>query len=114
MFSDVVATYVKYFRFLKGNQTMYFIKFALCEVLNLLAVVINFAITNCFLSGKFSSYGSDVLNYMGMNYSERTSVVNPMCNAFPTKVSCEFKKFGAGSGQEVILISITIDPYTNP
>ncbi len=96
-----MATYVKYFRFLKGHHNHYFMKFVLCEILNLIAVWINFAITNCFLDGHFSSYGHDVVHYLTLNYSERSETPNPMCDAFPTKVSCTLKKFGSGSGGDV-------------
>ena len=63
----------------------YFAYFTLCEILNLVAILVNFYITNCFLDGKFLTYGLEVITYMnGMSQSQ---LIDPRCNVFPTLVS---------------------------
>jgi hypothetical protein len=50
-------------------------------------LVLNFWATNQFLSGGFSSYGSDVVNYLTTDADEWDSTnPGPMCLTFPTVV----------------------------
>ena len=78
----------------------YFWKFFAVECLNLTIVVINFFAIDFFLDGKFNGYGIEVFNYLADNKYQteiQTSsqtldvVINPMCNLFPTTVSCPTK-----------------------
>lgn len=79
----------------KKMTRKYFFTFLVCEYLNVIIAIVNYLIINSFLSGKFMSYGSDVLSYyIGTPYPEEilgksVETINPMCNAFPTVVSCK-------------------------
>ena len=90
IFSELVQIYVNYFRFSMENRFLsqnmkYFAYFTLCEILNLVAILVNFHITNCFLDGKFLTYGLEVITYM--NGMAQSQLVDPRCNVFPTLVS---------------------------
>ena len=74
-------------RFLSQNMK-YFAYFTLCEILNLVAILVNFHITNCFLDGKFLTYGLEVITYM--NGIPKSQLVDPRCNVFPTLVSTNY------------------------
>ena len=78
----------------------YFWKFFAVECLNLTIAVINFFAIDLFLDGKFHGYGIDVFNYLTDNKYQteiqlssqtREEPINPMCNLFPTTVSCPTK-----------------------
>ena len=45
-----------------------------------------------FLGGEFMTYGSDVLNYTGMESEDRP---DPMKTVFPKVTKCTFHKYGA-------------------
>ena len=82
------------------HNTSYFLKFATCELLNLLLLIINFSLTNKFLNGKFSSYGWDCLNYYRLSRDEQKFAPNPFCSTFPTEVSCDLPNVGAAGGKQ--------------
>ena len=47
----------------------------------------NWWATDAFLGGNFNTYGPEVFDYYNnLNEYERQNSVDPMCNAFPTKV----------------------------
>ena len=69
-----------------SNKTLVNI-FFLCQLLNLVIVLINFYINNDFLEDNFSTYGRDVLNYHMLEGNQADFQPNPMCNTFPTTVS---------------------------
>merc|ERR1712227_509418 len=79
----------------KPSKT-YIWKFLGCELLALTMMVANFILTDSFLSYKFRYYGWNVMAF----YSEKdtSDTFNPMCNAFPTKVSCNVGSFGSSGG----------------
>merc|ERR1712110_477517 len=63
-------------------------------------LVLNWWATDAFLGGNFHSHGSDVVGYYSKSdYNRQTSGerFDPMCNAFPTRVSCIIKT-GSASG----------------
>ena len=64
----------------------YFWKFLGCELLALVVMIANFIVTHLFLNSKFGSYGWNVMDYY-WKMNDQT-LENPMCNTFPTKVSC--------------------------
>jgi len=72
------------------NKT-YAIAFVLCEVLNLVIVLLNFWFTNIFLSNKFHNYGPRVLGYLN---GDPDSPENPMNEVFPKVAKCDFHKYG--------------------
>ena len=79
------------------TRTMaYFVSFVVCELLNVVAGIINFCIMDRFLQGKFADYGADVISH----YLDHDKVFNPMCSAFPTKIFCTISRQGVGGSVE--------------
>jgi len=88
--NTTLNTYVDYFQSLRSETTAYTIGFFFCELLNIAATIANFYIANAFLNHKFTTYGYEVVEYFRTD-GEALSKPNPMCDAFPTIVSCQFK-----------------------
>merc|ERR1711956_69035 len=61
-------------------------------------LVLNSWATNQFLSGGFSSYGSDVVNFLTADVWDPTDP-GPMCETFPTVVGCKIVTVGAAGGE---------------
>ena len=82
------------FRKLQGKWTTktYYLKFLVCQCLALLVLILNFYGTNQFLDKKFALYGYNVVEY----HMEPGELVDPMCNTFPTRVSCTYTYMGTG------------------
>jgi len=95
-----LKTHMWYLQKLKGQQMSYYIAFMVCQLLNLAMLTANWWATDKFLSGNFHTYGSDVMYYYRQDSSYRRNSDNPspMCNAFPTKVSCTMNYVGTGDG----------------
>jgi len=70
------------------------LKFFFCECLNFINVVGQIYLTDRFLGGQFTKYGTEVLEMVDMDPEERT---DPMSRVFPRMTKCLFHKFG-GSG----------------
>lgn len=94
----------KFYRVVMKGKTsykavLYNFSYFFCEILNLLMVVISRAILDSLLNGKFSSYGTDVNQFFTiLNDDEHVEKLpNPMCNLFPTEVSCSVS-YGAPTG----------------
>jgi len=83
----------------KIKYRVYHIKFFLCEILNVVAVIASFTICDELFDGKFWNYGSDTFNYMQepQETIDDHKLIDPKCNLFPTEVSCQVK-FGALTG----------------
>jgi hypothetical protein len=109
---DLVNRFTTYFRSLLGQNNKYFMWFCVCEILNLVAVTINFILNDKFLDGNFKSYGPDVLNYHSLDSYDRNKTINPMCDAFPTKVSCVFNNVGPSGKKQVLLVGAHSAPTT--
>merc|ERR1712008_446333 len=89
-----------YYKKMKGQHNAYYYVFQSCQLLNIAMLVLNWWATDAFLGGNFHRYGSDVVGYYTQSdYNLQTSgdPFDPMCNAFPTKVSCNIKT-GSASG----------------
>jgi len=101
--SDAIEVKEKLFNNIKGtwSTTVYYLKFLGCQLLSLLLLILNFKMTDKFLNNKFAWYGMKVIQWYGMDEDTQANRINPMCNAFPTKVSCDFKSFGTGGGGNV-------------
>merc|ERR550525_1641977 len=91
----------------KGNNSsmharIYNFGFFVCEILNIVVVIVSMSILNALLNGEFSSYGTNVQTYMSFetnpNLPEQESPANPMCHLFPTEVSCNMKSGGITGG----------------
>merc|ERR1712141_594566 len=85
-------------RKLQGKWTTktYYLKFLVCQCLALLVLYLNFYGTDQFLDKKFITYGIKVVEY----HRNNTGKLNPMCNTFPTRVSCQFDPTGTGGSTE--------------
>jgi hypothetical protein len=85
-----LKTHIAYFKKLSkksGKNITYYAKFQACQLLNIIMLILNFWATNQFLSGGFSSYGSDVVNFLTTDADEWDSTnPGPMCLTFPTVV----------------------------
>jgi len=98
---EMADKFVRYFNNVKGQNNFYFAKFVLCELLNIAVLAFNFYVTNAFFSFEWGPYGFKVINYYNQSPIERKAAEglhNPMCDLFPTVVSCDMKTVGA-SGQ---------------
>jgi len=85
----------------KKLSRKYFWTFVACEMLNVILGIISFLFINAFLSGHFSTYGADVLNYNSGYKDENTNTKDPMCSLFPTIVNCKNQFFGTnGFGED--------------
>merc|ERR1712119_150682 len=71
------------FRKLKktGGQNRLFLGFFVCEVLNIVSVILCFTILNALFGEKFLHYGTEFI--------APSADVDPLCNLFPTVVSCD-------------------------
>jgi len=93
------------FNKLSRRTNIYFICFVICELLNMVAVIICFHIMNSLLNGKFWSYGVNVNNYYSSKPTQEElrsnpglEAPNPMCNLFPTEVACNICTGSIGGG----------------
>ena len=68
----------------------YFFSFLFCEVLNIVSIALCMATLDALLGGNFWDYGSKVHEFYSTSEDDRVSyaLTNPMCNLFPTEVSC--------------------------
>ena len=74
-----------------GGRQVYNFGFAFCEVLNLVVIIVSAMILNSLLNGEFDTYGRDVYNF---DITSEDRGPNPMCQLFPTEVSCNVKSGG--------------------
>jgi len=96
--STNLTTHLWYLKKLKGKQMSYYTAFMVCQLLNVAMLFANWWGTDKFLSGNFHTYGSDVISYYQMDADYQRNAMDPMCNAFPTKVSCSMNYKGTGKG----------------
>ncbi|TRY77268.1 hypothetical protein TCAL_13664 [Tigriopus californicus] len=82
-------TLITRFNSLLHHNDFYYAYYCMCEILNLVGLIFNFVITDKILNGKFHHYGFDVMTYL--QTPAQLQGFNPMCDTFPTTVSCEFK-----------------------
>jgi len=94
--NTTLTTFVDYFLSVRSETTAYTMMFFFCELLNIGATVFNFYIANAFLNYKFKTYGYDVVDYLKTEEQYKADKVNPMCDAFPTVVSCKFNSVTIG------------------
>eukprot|EP00090_Calanus_glacialis_P011542 TRINITY_DN19927_c0_g1_i1.p1 TRINITY_DN19927_c0_g1~~TRINITY_DN19927_c0_g1_i1.p1 ORF type:complete len:384 (-),score=92.99 TRINITY_DN19927_c0_g1_i1:37-1131(-) len=89
----------------RSASLWYHVCFAVCEVLNIVMLLVCFHIMDSLLNGRFWSYGIDVNNYYGSKPTEEAlksnpdlAKPNPMCNLFPTEVACNLCTGSIGGG----------------
>jgi len=99
--NEVMRRFIDYFVSIMKQNNMYFFMFVLCEFLNMIILVLNFYLTNSFFSFKWGAYGFEVMEYYKKTPAERSQAdYNPMCNIFPTVVSCDFLSVGGSGGKQ--------------
>lgn len=69
-----------------------------CEVLNLIGVIVSMSIFNSVLHSQFWDYGTNFVNFISR--AEDSELDNPMCQIFPTIVSCTLKTGGITGGSD--------------
>jgi len=81
------------FKKLKRKAIKFHWAFFVCEVLNIVSVIICFTMLDTLFGGHFMDYGLKFAAYTGTENEEEA--VNPLCNLFPTVVSCNVRTGGA-------------------
>ena len=90
----IEKTGAKLQKMLKGRiqPLVYNLGFALCEILNMCAIPLNGTILDLLFNKKFTTYGLEAYEYFSFERNprlpEQTTPPNPLCNVFPTEVSC--------------------------
>ena len=89
----------------RGVVMQYHVSYVTCELLNIVAILICFHITDCLLNKRFWSYGTEVNNYFFLKPSQEELQLNPglerpnpMCSLFPTEVACNYCAGSIGGG----------------
>jgi hypothetical protein len=87
------------------------LSFIFCEILNIFSIVLCMVTLNALLGGNFLNYGTEVLKFYSATEEDRDNkkslegeFVNPMCNVFPTEVSCNVNTGGIQGGTQVMNI----------
>ena len=84
----------------RKKYNSYQLTFAFWETFNFISVLASMQVTHWLLNNKFWNYGLEVIYYLN-NYQGFKAIgqklYDPMCEVFPTEVSC-FLKFGGTSG----------------
>lgn len=88
--------HVALFNSIRHHNKRYLIVFLLCAGFNFMFLIASFYVTDSFLLGKFANYGFDVWRYRRLDPEHRLNAPNPMCEVFPTKVSCNIITIGPG------------------
>ena len=67
-------------------------------------MVVVYFLTNKILRGKFLFCGMKTLLYYQLPHEEQkiSVLANPMCEAFPWIVACDYHQFGVGGLQEKV------------
>lgn len=99
----------------RNKFMMYNFSYAFCEILNIICVLVNFHILDQLLNGMFWTYGRDVYNFISLSTDQQMDKVDPMCNVFPTEVSCSGKtgSIGGSAGDKFNLLCILSNNVIN-
>merc|ERR1719266_3073026 len=87
------------FKKLRRKANKFHWAFFICELLNILSVIICFIILDTLFAGNFMEYGSNFAAYSRAG-SEETKQTNPLCNLFPSVVSCKVLTGGASGNPD--------------
>jgi len=83
----------------KRRYNSYYVKYQVCEWLNLFNVIFQMLFLDLFLGGMFSTYGSAVWGISNMDPEERS---DPMNLVFPKVGKCTFRSVGASGTIQLI------------
>merc|ERR1711944_35147 len=87
------------FKKLRRKASKFHWSFFFCELLNILSVVICFIILDTLFGGNFMEYGSKFAAYSSGDSAENKET-NPLCNLFPSMVSCRLLSGGSTGGTD--------------
>jgi len=65
--------------------------YIICEILNFIIVVSTIFMTDSFLGNEFTTYGTEVINFVNSDPETR---IDPMDRVFPKITKCDFRKIG--------------------
>merc|ERR1719434_389995 len=82
---------VDYLMLQRGNHGAYALKFFGVEVLAFINCIVQIFFTDFFLGYEFTTFGTDVLNYTGLEGEDRP---DPFREVFPKVTKCTFHKYG--------------------
>lgn len=82
---------VEYFLKSRGTNDTWALKYAFCEILNFVNVIIQIDLTDKFVGRAFSSYGLSLIQFSSQNPLMRSDA---MAKTFPTVTKCTFTTFG--------------------
>lgn len=82
---------VDYFHSTLGTNDGWALKYAVCEVVNFINVVIQIDLTDRFVGRALSKYGLSLMQFSGQDPMRRT---DPMAKSFPTVTRCTFNMIG--------------------
>ena len=90
------------------STNFYYTKFLFCQFVAWGLLVGVFFMNDRFLEYNFVSYGHNVIEFWKKSEPERSEDVNPMCQAFPTKVGCEVILKNHTTGKEEVTDAVCI------
>ena len=93
--TDIALNFVRNLK--KYNH--YHLKYAFWETFNIVAILASIQITDWILNAQFWSYGLEVIHYLNVYQNRSERIQDPMCQVFPTEVSCRIIH-GSFSGPE--------------
>jgi len=82
------------FKKLRRKAVKFHWAFFICELLNIVSVIICFTILDTLFGGNFMDYGSKFAAYSRGGSDNNPEDINPMCNLFPSVVSCTVRTGG--------------------
>jgi len=88
---EQIEVIVKYFTLNRGLHGSYALRFFGCEVLSFINCIVQIFFTDFFLGYEFTTFGTDVLNYTGLEGEDRP---DPFREVFPKVTKCTFHKYG--------------------
>lgn len=94
---DGVEVIAKYFDH-DVKRSQYFLKFAICEILNFVNVIGQIFLTDRFLGNQFTDFGLDVITQSEADLTLRGDTLNKV---FPKIAKCNFHKYGPTGTIEV-------------
>ena len=83
----------------------YHLKYAFWESFNIVAILVSIQITDWVLNAQFWSYGVEVIHYLNVYQNRSEKLHDPMCQVFPTEVSCRIIH-GSNSGPADVQVCI--------
>ncbi|KAK9509208.1 hypothetical protein O3M35_006571 [Rhynocoris fuscipes] len=97
---NIINNLVDYLRLNRLTFKYHFYKYFICEIINLINVILQMYLMDLFLEDKFTSYGLDFINYI-TDYTVNIDV-DPMALTFPKVSKCTFNYYGPSGSEQVI------------